>query len=292
MSNKEKLVLKIAFVMLCVGLIGSLISYRFKGGLETISEAKEFSPAELSHIQIDTDLANVKVISNTEEKILVKFEGEVKKRNKVEFRAEIQNNTLLIESKESNSENWFNFDIGGIKHRLDIVLSIPEKEYESLSINNHLGKIGLQGINVLHIDIQNKAGEINLSGINTKEIQAETLTGSIELKNINSQQTRTESKHGDIYFEQVTGALIGETTNGDIHVDVENIDNPIDLQTINGEIEIKTKQEPLNVRLLANTKFGNINILGNSLPYLNIGDEQNEINLSTINGSIIVRKTQ
>ncbi len=84
--------------------------------------------------------------------------------------------------------------------------------------------------------------------------------------------------------------LEGETHNGSITLETEELDRDIDFKTHNGKIKITTEKEPSDVQFNVSVDNGKVDILNKYDRDAVIGEGKNIIKLATHNGSISVTK--
>ena len=86
------------------------------------------------------------------------------------------------------------------------------------------------------------------------------------------------------------GSLKGETHNGSIALETEELDRDIDFKTNNGKIKITTEKQPSNVQFNVSVDNGKVDILNKYDRDAVIGNGKNIIKLGTHNGNISVIK--
>ena len=175
-------------------------------------------------IDILSDNATVEIIPTDSTTTTIEYIGKKRKNAKFDFDAKVNNETLTVKFKEKRW-NFFRFDLSFTK--MELLVKVPEEQYDLIKIKNNNGKIKAENLDV-------------------KDISLETDNGNIELKNVDAVSTNVQSDNGKIVLEQVNGEIIGKTDNGQIMLVTNNLDRPIDLTTDNGRIEITTTTEPTN----------------------------------------------
>lgn len=262
MLNMRKLLI-VAFVLIGVGLVGSVFTFASKGKTESVTEEVEYDVDNIEQIDIRTDNAKVVILPTNQpsSKLEVTSEG----RN-YRLTSDVKGDTLSVDMKHKR-HRLFNLEFFGDGASLNVY--IPEKQYTALKVNSNNGKIEITDINAVDIKVNTDNGKIELQHVNATNIDAETNNGHISL-------------------DQVEGKLVGRTNNGAISLNTAHIDRPIDLKTDNGRIEIKTKEDPTNVVFDVKTENGKATIFGESDWNTVIGNGDHLVKLRTANGRITI----
>lgn len=258
------------FVIVAVLLIGvGGISYAVNSFKSFTSKEKEIviNNESFSNIDILTSNATVQVIPTMDRQTTVSYTEKKKRNGKFDFQAKVKGDNLTVLLKERRG--FFNF--GGSLKDVELVVHVPEKEYNKISVETDNGRIKMEA----------------LQG---KEFVLSTDNGRIELKNIIANKLMAYTDNGDISLVDVEGEIVAETDNGRITMKAEQLDRAIELTTDNGRIEIETAEEPTNAIINAKTDNGRIEIFGSSNEQTTFGKGEHVIKLKTDNGRITVTK--
>jgi DUF4097 and DUF4098 domain-containing protein YvlB len=263
-----KIISIVALILLLVGAVGSLLTFR--ANYKTVSVLEEKTVNEsFTILNIHTDNERVEVIPTKGTTTTVKLSGRSTPDIKQTFTANVEGNTLSINLKEQMFK-LFNF--GFFSTSLDLIVYVPEKLYESIQIDSDNGRVQVGNINV-------------------KKMIAKTNNGSMEFKNTTAANVDLQSDNGSIrFFGDVTGKTTGITNNGKILLAIPNIDHPIQLESDNGSITIQTDKEPNNVTYDVHVDNGKINIFNKYTSNTIVGKGDNLIKLKTDNGKITITK--
>lgn len=268
MINIKKLSI-IAGLLLVVGVVGSVLTFKSMLKTTDVFEEKVLNPGTISNIQVNVDQAAVDIVpvKNTKE-ITVELTGKLAKYKAYKLEAETEGNSVRITLKERQRRLFnANFFIGG----LSLKITVPEKEYDTLTVK------------VLN-------GRIQASGLSFKTGTAQTVNGKIRLRDIQSTSIKARSENGGIHLNDVVGKLTGRVTNGNISLVTNNLERHIDLETVNGRVTIETNHEPDNVTFDVSVLNGSSEIFGRKSKDSIIGNGEYPVRLKTVNGSIYVNK--
>lgn len=262
-----KKILAIACILIVIGAIGGLLTFRQFHQTVSISKEKLFNGNDITAIQLDSHDTKVDIIPVQSNKLKVELKGQTTKDMQRTISTTVKNGKLFIGVKET-APKFFNLHFVVLKD-LHLKLYIPEKQYNALKIESDNGKVEAKGLNI-------------------KNVSANTNNGEIHLTDISSSDVRVHSDNGQLVLDRVTGRLTGSTNNGKIYMITEHLNRDIQLRSDNGEIEIETDKEPTNARFHVHSDNGSINILDKYKDDATIGKGQHLIQLSTDNGAINV----
>ena len=260
----------IALVLLLVGIVGSLLTFRSVNVLEPVSEEQVINNQNITAIEVETQNSTVEIVPTKDADIKIELTGKTTGDSKQDLSAEINGTTLNIKLKDQR-QKFFNLNFNNFSESFTLKVYLPEKEYASLKVNSSNGRIQLEQLKV-------------------KDLFAESDNGRIELKNITSTNVNVKTDNGRITLDYVDGKIKGKSSNGRISVLTKDLDRPMELNTDNGRIEIQTEKEPTNTTFDVDTDNGSIDILDKYDENAVIGKGENLIRLSTSNGRISITK--
>ena len=265
---KQNKGLLVVLLVMFIVVFGAISLFQLWNNFVDDSNIIEIENESFTSIDVLSENAAVEIISTNSEATTVEYIGKKRKNTKFDFKADVENDELTVILKEKRW-SFLRFDFSFSK--IELLIKVPQKQYDRIKINNNNGKI--------------KAEDIK-----AKDIKFETDNGKIELKNVDALSTQVESNNGKIILEQVSGEIIGKTDNGGILLVTEELDSPIDLTTDNGRIEIKSTNKPTNGIIDVKMDNGNIDVFGKKNEKTVFGDGENLIKLRTDNGKITVTK--
>jgi DUF4097 and DUF4098 domain-containing protein YvlB len=263
--SKLKKVALIAFVLILIGVVGSIFTMNSISKAEAEIEKVRINNETYKQIDISTNNARVEISPAKDQNTTVEFSGS----EEYNLHADVQGDTLTVDVEERRGFKLLSFDFSISSPSLKVYL--PEKMYDT-------------------VKVESDNGRISASNLQSKDISVETNNGRIEFGNIKSSRTMVETDNGRIHLENIEGAISGRTNNGRISLITKDLDRPIDLQSDNGRIEIQTEKEPTNAILDIKTDNGKITVFGDSNWDTVIGNGDYEIKLTTNNGGITIDK--
>ena len=265
---KQNKGLLVVLLIMFIVIFGAISLFQVWNNFVEGSNKKEIGDESFTSIDVLSDNAAVEIISTNSSETTVEYIGEKRRNTKFDFQANVKNDELTVKLKEKRW-GFLSFDLSFSK--IELLIKVPEKQYDMIKINNNNGKIKAENMKA-------------------KDIKFETDNGRIELKNVDTVTTQVDSNNGKILLEQVSGEIIGKTNNGGIMLVTDNLDRPIYLTTDNGRIEIQSTKEPTNVVFDVKTDNGKIDIFGKSNEQTMYGTGKHLIKLRTDNGRITVTK--
>lgn len=263
---KQNRGLLIVLLIIIIILLGGTYFYQAWNKFVSDPNKVVIEDESFTTIEVVSGNAAVEIIPTDSSTTTVEYIGEKRKNEKYEFSADVKNDTLTVEFKE---KGWGFLRFGLSFSKMELLIKVPENEYDMIKVKNNNGKIKAESLVVTDISL-------------------ETDNGSIELKSIDAVSTHVQTNNGKIVLEQVNGEIIGETDNGRIMLVTNNLERPIDLTTDNGRIEIITTTKPTNVKLDVKTDNGKIDVFGKKNEETVFGEGKNLIKLRSDNGGITV----
>ena len=186
----------------------------------------------------------------------------------------VENGTLTV--TRSDERKWFerwSFNISG--SNTEIVVSLPQDEYDALSINSASGNIYLPGgFTFGDVDIQSMSGDISFLSDATGSVGITSISGEIYVSGINASAAGIRSTSGDIFLgdSSVTGALETGSTSGEIDLDsvvcgqfsARNVSGDVDLVHCDAhELQITSTSGDVSGSLLTGKVFNADTVSGN-----------------------------
>ena len=274
--------LSIAGILVVIGGVGAVIALRNTAAGET--EAIERSVDEsFSKVNIKSNNAKLEVKPTEEETASIEL-ADVNP-NEYQLKHEVKNGQLQIEVKQKGFK-LINFNTKTMK----LTVHLPKQSYDALTVRGENGAIGIDQLDIKHIDVKSDNGAATLSQLTADDIHVKSDNGKIQLTEIEADRVSTLSDNGLHVLEQVNDAeLKSKADNGKIILKTSNINRPIHLETDNGAIEIETDEKPNNVTFDIKMDNGKAKIFGSSDWDTIVGKGENLVKLVTDNGNITVK---
>ncbi len=266
MKNIKKITI-IAFILILVGTVGSLLTFNLLDKPQLVSEEKIIEESNISEMEIILTNADLNLISTSESKMKVRLTGTTTTKDNLSVN--VIGNKVSIKLNHDEGKKLFN--LGLFESNLQVMVYIPEKQYEAIKM-----------------DLDN--GNVQASQIKVNELVASTVNGNVEIGDIASDEVNIHSTNGKLILWNIEGELTGDSENGMISLKADNLDHAMRLESKNGTIEIQTINEPTNVTFDVDTANGKIDILGDDSNNIIFGNGEQLIQLRTYNGSIVVSK--
>lgn len=244
-----KKLVKVALIMLLIGLCGSVATASMTDvfSFETVdvNKSEEIAGDKIKKINIKTSSVDIKVVPTKSEQIKVDFTGEVSKRLKDTYDLVVEKNGEIIEIEVTNEDLYFYIGIPVI--RLDLVVEVPEKEYEELMVTASSGDIDLKGLQANDLYFKTSSGDMEITGIEGKTIRAEASSGSIKMMNATAEYSTYEASSGDITLKNNEGNMNIVTSSGTIEIDNEKLSGDIFAEASSGDVNVSFVEKPTSV---------------------------------------------
>ena len=121
-----------------------------------------------------------------------------------------------------------------------ITVSVPEKDYEKLSVDSSSGYVRINGVNAKATSVDLSSGEIYLNGITTENLELETSSGDISLTEvIASTKANIDTTSGSFNASKLgVGAFECELTSGEFKVRDLIATGRVEIESGSGDVEI------------------------------------------------------
>jgi len=150
------------------------------GSGEVVSKGKHsFEADEFGSLKVVTEAMLIDIVRSQSEEAEVELLADSKVEKDITFNVAIKNDVLEIETKEKNSKI-----IKDNRGERRLIISLPEKQYDKVTINNNFGAIEGAKLHANSLHVKIDAGSIRLNDV-AGAIRAETATGDIEVNGIN-----------------------------------------------------------------------------------------------------------
>lgn len=138
--------------------------------------------------------------------------------DKIYFTVTDENNTLTIERHDKRK--WYEHIINIYWGKPEIIVYLPQKEFESICIKATSGNISVpEGFIFKSADIQNASGAVKFSAETINSLYITTVSGSSFVKNISAKTIDISSTSGDIIIDSIknNSEFIAKTVSGSIN---------------------------------------------------------------------------
>lgn len=220
-----------------MGFQGKAFSFTsFWGDVESFEKTASFNSSDITRIDLDVSSEDVQLNRSESNKIKIRFYGESNNHEKTveSFYAEQQGNTLQIGTKST-----VNF---GISYRdVNIELSLPEKQWEEVSLSSSSGDIKAVNMKSNNLDVKLSSGDVQLDDVKANQIDVKTSSGSLE---------------GD----HVKGELTVQTSSGDVELFRQELDHNVGISSSSGDVSIQASEKPSNLFVQFDSSSGEADI--------------------------------
>jgi len=269
-------------ILLLVGIVGAISTFSSINEADKVVEEKVIKDNQFTNIDITTDNARIEILPTDGTTTNIELIG-----NKVKYdlKANVEDSTLAVHLKYRQTK-LFNF--GFTPRGLSLIITVPEKTYNSLKVESNNGLINIEKLKATNLYVTTDNGRIDLKDIEGSTVSSEAKNGRIDLINVLANTVKVRASNGKIYLDDVEGQLIGKSNNGSISLITNSMDRPIEFATNNGEITIETEKKPTNATIDTSIDNGKVSIFGHSDEHAEFGNGKNLIKLSANNGKITV----
>lgn len=238
MRNYQKASILLAISIFAAGLTGcadSVTSLTGKvetsvigegsGSGELTREKKSFNGSEFDTIHVNARAMEIYVTKGSGDLAEVELVRDKAIENRFTFDVSVQSGELNVNVEEDTKS--FNFPAKGQKGERKLLISLPDKIYDQVTIKNEFGIVEAADVKAGNVDIMLDAGEIRLNKVSGK-MQLETDAGEIEVQGIsleNDLSARTDVGEINIHLNESPKAAIVDLKSGlgEVTADLEDV---------------------------------------------------------------------
>lgn len=276
----------VAVLLLVVGITGSILTFPGIPDKDVMLTEDTFEADTIDELDIQTENAKISILPSTDDTIKVALESGNKEDKLV---TNAKDNSLEVQIK---NKSWATISFNLFAPPTSLTVYLPKQQYKDVTIATDNGKIEINELAAENIDIQSSNGKISLEDILSDKLNIHTSNGLIKLTDIEARDTKFKSDNGKVTLTNVLGDISGDTSNGKITVNTENLDQQIDLHANNGIINIYTETLPSNNTLDLRTDLGKIRVFDQTDWDTVIGNGEYNIKLRTNNGNIKIQQAE
>lgn len=235
-----KVLAVISIILVVVGLVIGFIALA-SSGFDLQNTEKRVSESftlteEIRSLEINTTDTSLDVIIKKGTQESVTLDIVRKETQTVDY--SVSDGKLSVGT--SKIKNWFanlfNFGYGTA-----ITVTLPEKEYERLSVRTSAGDVRISGFTFSgDVSINTSSGDVRLASINADSLCASTTSGEIEItraKAVNAFSLNATSGDIDV-SEIIANKLSVDGTSSDIEIDKATLGSIDKISSTSGEIEL------------------------------------------------------
>ena len=232
MTKKMKKLMVISAVIFGIGLILCLIAaisvdFDFSRLSTAVYEKKtKVISAEFDEIDIQDMSDSVELKPSDDGKCKIVYYDS----NKIIHNIDISGGTLKIKAEYRNWTSYiFNINIGR-----DMIIYLPEKEYEKLYVSTVGGNINMEEFAFEDTELHTVSG--NISAYGSGEVKISTTSGDVDVTGKTDNGTEISSVSGNIRLNKfVSESLTIGTASGDVYLDESDADK-INISTVSGDV--------------------------------------------------------
>lgn len=185
------------------------------------------------------------------------------------FRANVTDNTLLVETRFPRHRHWGHWDYWGHdRHvRMHVVVTIPNGTYARVRTRD--GDIFIEKLEG-DLRASTSDGDVIVGTVHGSVISLKTSDGDIRAEDLKADEVRIRSSDGDVRAKRIQGEIIVlSTSDGDVVIGRAEGET-ISMSTSDGDIRVQAVAKKVSAR----TSDGNINvaITGNTALNLRTSD--------------------
>ncbi len=220
-STRIWLIIAASLVLIGSIILGGVMTM-IKWDISKLSTAKY----ETNNYEISEKYTDILIVTNTADVVLVPSESEkttvlCHEQNNIKHSVSVKDDALTIEVEDTRK--WYEYigiNIGTPK----ITVTVPAKEYGTLSVRSDTGKVEVaKEFTFENVDISGNTGNVTNYACASGNVKIKTTTGSITVENISASNLELSVSTGNITVSDVicendvkVNVSTGKTNLGDI----------------------------------------------------------------------------
>lgn len=260
----------LGLALIAIGILAIVSNYNqpvisfFSSDTEEINESKVLDGDKITSIDIQSSSPNVYLMPSEGDEITIDLKGKVSSKLKDSYTLDVSTdrNTLKVDVNRKNKTVWVFFGI--ITTDLSLDVYVPEKMYDTISINTSSGEISVDDFHAKDFDILASSGSISVSNLiaekelnltsssgrievidsRTESVNLAASSGSIALNSLIAENINVATSSGKIELSDTEGEISAAASSGSISIDNERLNGNITASTSSGRVEINLEQVP------------------------------------------------
>lgn len=223
------------FVVLAKDKVAEMVSLPAVG----ISEERVLNGEEIDQIQVETDIASIKINESSDEQLYVSLNGMMDEKSKENYRFSVESHgnqaEIIFDVNENNRFSFFEFN----NLNTELIISLPKKSFKEVDIHSNVGKIEIGTIRAEELVVGTNVGKIALGEYIGKQAELKTDVGKIEVK-------------------KAIGQMNIETNTGNVYLGMDKIDEDINIKSNTGKVEVVAMNKPNFLTLDLKSDIGKV----------------------------------
>lgn len=275
-----------ALILLLAGLVGG--GFTFAGsdlsfGLKEVDIRKEIPAAGIARLKVEFGSMDVALVKGKADVIEAAATGKANGKALKKIRVELvkEGDTAIL---KSDADTGFTMGLNIVNVNLEI--SLPERQYDSIIVDSGSGDISFEGLKASVLELDNGSGNVEISEVEADGAKIKTSSGNLSIEESRMNELETTVGSGNIRLTDVEGAIRAKTSSGNIRVELDALMHPLEARSGSGNVTIQTKKAPESAAVSYSTGSGTFRIDWGG------GEKKGDADTDTIvfgNGEIPVR---
>jgi DUF4097 and DUF4098 domain-containing protein YvlB len=188
------------------------------------------------------------------------------------LKVEVKNNSLNIEEESG----WGFFGWGWFGEHRELMVEIPEKDYEKISLKISSGSIHTEFSNIKcgKLSVSATSGEVKINGIKTDKYSANCASGSLNLNGMSGEgDVNVSSGEVTVRYDEWDSSLKIKVTSGSANFYLPpNSGLKVESKVASGEIKYRLSENSGNLDTVEGVAIG--------------GDNTQDVNISVASGEV------
>ncbi len=240
---------------------------------EEINTEKTVSIENIDQVDISTSSIDVTLTRGSGDQARIRLEGRISGTfsKDIELHVEEKNDKLVI---GTNNTSGFGIGIGYMN--VDLIVELPEKNWNDINVNTTSGNIKLDQLQSIKLTANSSSGNIASERLQSTEAFFKSTSGNVKIEQLVSDSVELKSTSGnisayeveasDVNFNSTSGnvkltggdmAVEGKTTSGDIKLEINSLNADSKLSSSSGNVKVNLQTTPSDLAVEYNGSSGN-----------------------------------
>ncbi len=234
-----KILIVISVILIVVGLVIGFIALASSGFDLSKSEkiiTESFTVTDdIKSVEIDTGSAGLDVIIRKGEEVSARLDIVRKEVHSVEY--SVSEGKLIVNANKAKN---FLYNIFNFAEKTGLTLTLPEKIYESFTVNTSSGDIRLSGFDLSgELNLDTSSGDINLANVSAASLSVSVASGDVKINRFMTKgDVSIHATSGDVSLDGIGAkALTISGSSSEVDVNKATLES-VNIDTSAGDIEL------------------------------------------------------
>ncbi|GIO96014.1 hypothetical protein J14TS5_11000 [Paenibacillus lautus] len=244
-----------SLVLLTVG--GLVMGCEGVGKATSYNHESSYEANRIEEIEVNNESWDIEFKRSDSPNITIACEGK-RQNNKSDPVTINHDGNKIVVTQEDQGSAMAGFTFG---KKGTIYISIPDREVDTITLNNNAGDIKMKNVAAQYIVIANNSGSENIEGLSADKGEFTSTDGDIKLKDSSLNELTVTTGSGASYMTDVTSPVMNITsTYGEVSVKEIEEGKLLRVETQSGDIAVSYKTPPASLKVTVSSDLSDKNV--------------------------------